>query len=132
MRLTLLGPIVRVSPHEVHVNDVEFLDPIYNPPSRKRNKYLPNLKGLPLDQSVGAAKNWEIHRKRRDALNPFFSHKRVLDTEELVHGKVQEFCGTLDDFIRSERILNLSDLYFALALEYAVLLCSSQDHVNPC
>jgi hypothetical protein len=130
LRLTELGPIVHVAPNEVHVNDVEFLDPIYNPPSRSRNKYLPNLKGLPLDQSVGAAKNWEIHRKRREALNPFFSHKRVLDTEALINGKVREFCCTLDDLAGSGRILNMSDMYFALALEYVVLFSLSQECVD--
>jgi hypothetical protein len=113
-----LGPIVRVAPNEVHVNDVEFLDQIYNPPSRKRSKYLPNLKGLPLDQSVGAATTWELHRKRREALNPFFSHKKVLETEGLIRQKVDRFSQNLDQAIRTDSVVNLSDLYFALALEY--------------
>ena len=117
-----VGPIIRVAPHEVHVNDVEYLDPIYNPTTRKRNKYLPNLKGLPLDQSMGAAKNWEIHRMRREAVNPFFSHAKVLNTEELLRVKIQEFCHTIDGFVGSGKSLNLSDLYFALALEYVVTL----------
>lgn len=108
---------MRVAPNEVHVNDVDFLDPIYNPPSRKRNKYLPNLKGLPLDESMGAARNWEIHRKRREAINPFFSHKRVLETEGLIREKVDEFCQNLDQAVKSQSILNMSDTYFALALE---------------
>jgi hypothetical protein len=115
----MLGPIIRVGPNEIHVNDVEFLDQIYNPPSRKRNKYLPNLKGLPLDESVGAARNWEIHRKRREALNPFFSHKKVLETEGLIREKVDKFCQGLDQAISMDDVINLSDMYFALALEYA-------------
>ena len=117
-----IGPIIRVSPHEVHVNDVEFLDPIYNPTTRKRNKYLPNLKGLPLDHSMGAAKNWEIHRMRREAVNPFFSHTKVVSMEHLLRNKVQEFCLTIDGFIGSDKTLNLSDLYFALSLEWVTTL----------
>ncbi|KAF2120489.1 cytochrome P450 [Lophiotrema nucula] len=121
------GPIVRVTPHEVHVNDVEFLDAIYNPPSRKRNKFLPNLKGLPLDESVGAARNWELHRKRREALNPFFSHKKVLETEGLIRGKVDRFCKNLDNGLKLGSVVNLSDMYFALALDVVQQYSFGQD-----
>ena len=109
---------MRVTPHEVHVNDVDFLDSIYNPPSRKRNKYLPNMKGLPLSESVGGALNWKLHRKRREALSPFFSHKKVLETEGLVREKVEQFCTHLDRALGSNGAVNLSDMYFALALEF--------------
>ncbi|KAF2649416.1 cytochrome P450 [Lophiostoma macrostomum CBS 122681] len=121
------GNIIRIGPEEVHVNDVEFLDPIYNPPSRKRNKYMPNMQGLPLDRSVGSAEHWDVHRKRRDALSPFFSHKKVLDTETLIQEKVQEFCHTIDEFVGSERVLNLSDLNFALALDIVRKYSFGQD-----
>lgn len=107
---------MRVTPWEVHVNDVEFLDAIYNPPSRKRNKYLPN-RGLRLDESMGAAPNWEVHRRRREALNPFFSHKKVLEAEGLIRDKVEQFGSHLDRAVKSKSVLNLSDMYFALAFE---------------
>ena len=116
-----VGPIVRVSPWEVHVNDVDFLDSIYNPPSRKRNKFLPNLKGLPLDNSCGGAPDWQLHRMRREALNPFFSHKKVLETGDLIREKIDEVCSVVDGYLRSGEVLNFSDLSFALALEYVIV-----------
>lgn len=66
---------------------------------------------------MGAAKNWEIHRMRREAVNPFFSHTKVVSMEKTLRAKVQEFCRTIDGFVGSDKTLNLSDLYFALALE---------------
>jgi hypothetical protein len=44
-RLTALGPIVRINPHEVHCNDARFSDEIYAVGGRKRNKPLHQVNG---------------------------------------------------------------------------------------
>ncbi|KAL9609721.1 MAG: hypothetical protein Q9167_005529 [Letrouitia subvulpina] len=33
------GPIVRINPHEIHINDPEFIDEIFAGPSKPRDKY---------------------------------------------------------------------------------------------
>ena len=33
------GPIIRINPHEIHINDPNFIDEIYTNTLRKRDKY---------------------------------------------------------------------------------------------
>ena len=33
------GPIVRINPHEIHINDPEYIEEVYAGPSKKRDKY---------------------------------------------------------------------------------------------
>jgi hypothetical protein len=35
----LIGPIVRISPFELHINDSEYYDELYSGSSKKRDKY---------------------------------------------------------------------------------------------
>ena len=37
--LFLAGPIVRISPYELHINDAEYYDELYSGGSKKRDKY---------------------------------------------------------------------------------------------
>src|ERR1700712_1507401 len=68
------GPIIRPTPSEVHVSDPEFLDTIY----AMRNRNYPSAGGLMVDQSVGGAEDFNHHKLRREAMNPFFSIKEIL------------------------------------------------------
>jgi hypothetical protein len=41
----VLGPVVRISPNEVHCNDISFSDEIYAVGGRKRDKPLHQING---------------------------------------------------------------------------------------
>lgn len=36
---SLTGPIIRISPHELHVNDPRFIDRLYTSGGKKRDRY---------------------------------------------------------------------------------------------
>ena len=36
---SLTGPIIRISPHELHVNDPRFIDQLYASRGKKRDRY---------------------------------------------------------------------------------------------
>lgn len=117
-KLTLQGPIIRVAPNEIHINDIGFLDYIY-PTSNihKRDKDWVQTRGLNVEMSTSATISHNLHRKRRESLNPFFSQKTVAMLEPLIKGKVAQLCEHLDEAQLSGKPVNLYDLYYALARE---------------
>ncbi|KAE9374072.1 cytochrome P450 [Stipitochalara longipes BDJ] len=82
------GPIVRVSPDELHCSDPFFADEIYTgKPGRIRDKWQHhlNITGAgPVSQATGTAGPHELHRKRRAAHARFFSRGQVLKLEDEV------------------------------------------------
>lgn len=119
------GPIIRITPRELSVSDLDFLDTIYAPgPHAKRNKDLEKVKALGINTSIGGAVDHDLHRKRRESLNPFFSKKSVLH----IAPQIQERTAQLGNlFMASKEIVNLSDLYFAFASEQVLLLSTTRN-----
>ncbi|TGO21288.1 hypothetical protein BPAE_0228g00020 [Botrytis paeoniae] len=115
-----LGPIIRITPDEIHVNDVAFLDTIYAPPSSRRDKYARNLKQLRVPGSVGATVSFDVHKKRREALPPFFSKRNVLYLEPMITAKVQQLCDVISSHVVDKSPLNLSGVLFAFSNERGI------------
>lgn len=111
------GPIVRVTPWEIHVQDPDFLDEICAPSFRRRDKYAFQTRTLKLPMSVGGSTNHELHRKRREALNPFFSKRSVVALGPMISQKVSLLCETFEQHARNGTPINLSNLYYAFAQE---------------
>ena len=114
------GPILRVTPWEVHVKDVGFLDEIYASSSRNREKYSFQTRTLKVPLSMGGSIKHDLHRRRREAANPFFSKKGVIDLEPMIGQKVKQLCQLMDDRAEQRIPVNLSDVYFAFANECAL------------
>jgi cytochrome P450 len=109
---------VRIAPGEIHIKDPSFLDEIYAPASRKRDKYWFNQRAFKGPESVGATVKHELHRQRREALNPFFSTRSVTAFEPIIQGKVWKLQALLEKHAKDQMPLNLSDIYFGFAQEY--------------
>lgn len=108
---------MRITPWEIHVNDVEFLDDIYPASFRRRDKYPHQTRALPVPLSIGGTIQHDLHRKRREALNPFFSKKSVQGLGPMISTKTDLLCKRFDDHLNSQTPINLSDVYFAFANE---------------
>ncbi|CZR60166.1 related to trichodiene oxygenase [cytochrome P450] [Phialocephala subalpina] len=114
------GSIIRVTPDELHVNDVDFLDTVYAPSSSRREKYEYQLRTLRVPGGVGASVSHEIHRKRREALSPFFSKRNVLHLEPLITKKVNQLCEVITQHAVAKTPVNLSDVFFAFSNELRI------------
>jgi hypothetical protein len=112
------GPIVRITPDELHINDVGFLDTIYAPASSRRDKYSYQMRTLRVPGSIGAAVSHDLHKGRRDALAPFFSKRNVLHLEPLITQKLDQICQLMRKHAINKIPINLSDVFFALCNEY--------------
>ena len=110
----VLGPIIRINPREVHISDLSFLDEIYST-LRPRNKDEQAVSGLDVGLSLGGTCPHELHKRRREALTPFFSKKGVLKLESFVSSKVKQLCQQFEDCRQRGVPVNLGDAYFAFS-----------------
>ncbi|RAL66792.1 hypothetical protein DID88_007575 [Monilinia fructigena] len=109
------GPIVRVTPWEIHIKDVTFLDEIYAPASRNREKYSFQTRTLKVPLSIGGTIPNDLHRRRREALNPFFNKKSVSNFESVLKEKVDKLVEVIAAHETTQTPVNLLDVYFAFA-----------------
>lgn len=108
------GPVIRISPHEVHINDADFYDEIYSGSVRKRNKweFVCNSHGVP--ESAFGTSSHELHRMRRAALNPFFSKQKIRGLQPKIEHVVDNLLARFEDFADTKQPLPMSDAFAAL------------------
>ncbi|KAL4797409.1 cytochrome P450 [Aspergillus venezuelensis] len=83
------GPIIRITPNEIHLSNPENCEKIHFVGSRFIKD--PGFYGaFGIDKSIFTTVNPEVHRIKRTALNPFFARKKVLDLEDVVQEKAQK------------------------------------------
>jgi cytochrome P450 len=72
------GPIVRITPDELHIDDPTFFEVLFYPTDIvDKHPLLTRAGGLP--GAVSFATEGELHRPRRMAVAPFFSRSKVID-----------------------------------------------------
>ncbi|OAA56925.1 Cytochrome P450 [Akanthomyces lecanii RCEF 1005] len=89
------GPVVRISPWEVHVSDHDFHSELYPGPHRRRHKWLFWSKQFGAPHNGLATLDHDHHRLRRNPLNQFFSTKSVRDLQPVIEERVDQLLGRL-------------------------------------
>lgn len=118
------GPIIRPVPDEVHIDDPDFLDSIYA--MRNRNQVWSG--GLLVDESIGATEDFVHHKLRRDALNPYFSLKAIMNLEHLFTAKRDKLVARFEEALESKEPLNISDALFAFSNDVVRVSCFGSDN----
>ncbi|KAI0431248.1 cytochrome P450 [Xylaria sp. FL1042] len=108
------GPIVRINPYELHVADSDFYDQLY---SGKQVKYPWWTKLAGSDRSTFATVSSEDHRRRRGALNPFFSQRSVNGLEPIIREKIGKLCQRLDRFTETGEVVRLDVALMATTID---------------
>ncbi|RAH72013.1 cytochrome P450 [Aspergillus aculeatinus CBS 121060] len=107
------GPIIQVTPDEIHINDVGFLDTVYAPAMARRNKYDYQLRSVRIPGGVGTTADYHLHKLRRESLTHFFSKKNILYLEGLITDKVEQLKQLIATHAADNTPVNLSDAFFA-------------------
>lgn len=112
----LAGPVIRITPREVHISDPYYINDIYVNPKR-RDRDPAAQANFNATTSIGSTVEHDLHKKRRDAMSSFFSKKSIGEVEYVVAEKVDELCGIISRSRESGLPFNLSDAFFALTRE---------------
>ncbi|CAK7200919.1 hypothetical protein SEUCBS139899_003619 [Sporothrix eucalyptigena] len=91
------GPVVRIMPDVVHVNDPGFVDKLYTQSPRLRRERAPTvLKMFSKHYSMLPTKDHDLHRRRRAVLSRFFSHQNVRRLMPLFDETLSNLLGRLE------------------------------------
>jgi hypothetical protein len=100
------GPVVRITPDEVHLADPENYDKIYYMGTKYwKSPIFYNALCVP-NSSFGTPPN-EIHKVRRGALNPMFSRQKVLELEGIVQEKAEKVCTRMRQGVETNQPVDL-------------------------
>ncbi|KAI2629785.1 cytochrome P450 [Hypoxylon sp. NC1633] len=122
------GRVVRIGPNDVSIADPDFFDTVYAPgPGHKRDKNPKHNRALGVNSSIGGSVSQELHRKRREALNPFFSPQRIHRLDSHLASKAAQIESLFAEAMKSGEVLNLSDVYFAFCSDIVNQYCFGND-----
>ncbi|KAK0665693.1 putative cytochrome P450 E-class, group I [Cercophora samala] len=100
------GPIVRISPYELHINDPAYFEKLYRHEGRW-NKY-----GWAVDaqNALGAiifTPDHHQHKARRAPLNAYFSKARVVRHQDMIVRKLEKLCARITESAESAKVIDL-------------------------
>ncbi|OJD35002.1 cytochrome p450 [Diplodia corticola] len=113
------GPIIRISPHELHVSDPAFIDTLYaSGPKAKRDKHAFYTRQFGLAQAGFGSVAHDLHRLRRAPFNRFFSRQSVHRLEPQIRAVVDKLCAQLErNFAQTACPVNLPDAFGCMATD---------------
>ncbi|KAL9585669.1 MAG: hypothetical protein Q9203_004155 [Teloschistes exilis] len=119
------GPIIRISPHELHIDDADFFEKLNSFQGKwDKDPYTAHQFANP-GSSVGTIDH-ELHRKRRSAVLPFFSKQKIYALEPVIQSTVDKLCNRLEDYVKSGQPLNLRSAYQCLAADVVAEYCFAE------
>ncbi|KAI0431076.1 cytochrome P450 [Xylaria sp. FL1042] len=125
------GPIVRISPYELHVSDPHLFEKIYTREG-EWDKYAFTYDAFGAPLSTICAIDHNVHKRRRAAVNPFFSKASVAAKSDIIQRLVDRLCSRFDEFAdeSSAARLSLSAAISALTRDVATEFVLGKNHNN--
>lgn len=122
----MIGPIIRINPIHLHVNDPSYYDEIYAGAGRKRDKCpwtFPMKEPDVFSRSTFTTYKHDKHRLRRAPIGPFFSKQSIRTLEPLIAGKMNRFMERLQQHYLDGSVVNLSYAYAGLTIDVISAYC---------
>jgi hypothetical protein len=88
------GPIVRINPWEVHINDPEFFETIYS--MAPFDKVSQHVDWCNIQSCTIFTLPHDLHRLRRSVLNPFFSKRQIYFYASEIQARATKFCNRIN------------------------------------
>ncbi|KAF2259791.1 cytochrome protein [Lojkania enalia] len=111
------GPIIRITPWEVHIRDAEFYDELYSAKSRfSKMPHLMHRFNIPL--STFDVVEHDHHHRRRAIVAPFFTRQKVIDFSPYVTTRIEKLCKILEtQYKGTGKVVILNEAWGALVTD---------------
>ncbi|KAE8353260.1 cytochrome P450 [Aspergillus coremiiformis] len=101
------GPIVRITPDELHIRDASFYNEIYSGGSRVTEKPKSYVRIFGVPESMVATVDHNHHHLRRKILNKYFSKRSISDVQPLIQEKIETLMQHFRKAHGDQNIINL-------------------------
>jgi len=113
-----VGPIIRISPHELHISDPSFFDTLY----RQEGIWHKYDWAVDAFAAKGAAiftADHNLHKARRQPMNAFFSKSRVANHQVMIRKHLKKLTSRLSKLVESKEQFNFGAAVTALTTDVA-------------
>ncbi|KAJ5808865.1 cytochrome P450 [Penicillium riverlandense] len=127
------GPIIRINPHEIVINDPEFYNSVYVAGNTRRTAIWPRYRtGIGFDGSHTMTENHDLHRRRRKPFEPFFSRMGIDKMEPMIIEEAKLLNDRLVELKGSGNVVRLDHVFSAFAGDVIGRICceSPPDMMN--
>ena len=112
----LSGPIVRISPWELHIDDPDYYEVLYSRNSpRNKYRFYANMFGNP--KAAIAILDHSHHRLLRSNMNPYFSMQRIRALEPEIKKLVDKLCCRINEFKNTGVPITIQHAYTCFATD---------------
>ncbi|KAG8525631.1 uncharacterized protein KY384_009275 [Bacidia gigantensis] len=120
------GPIVRISPSEVHIQDKDFYSELFRLPYDKPRKLQYRFSN---PTATFQTPDFRTHKNRRAALNPFFSQKKIAEYAPAIQKRVDRLTDRLKaEYAGKDRVLHLNDAWGCLTTDTIIAYCFEREY----
>ncbi|KAL4924594.1 cytochrome P450 [Aspergillus undulatus] len=120
------GPIVRINPYEIVVNDPSFYNTVYVTASTRRTDKWLDMEGRGMEGALITTQEHELHRRRRKSLEPFFSRLSISRIEPLIIEEARLLTDQLESLRKSCHVIRLDHVMSAFVGDVVIKLCSEK------
>ncbi|GAW17834.1 hypothetical protein ANO14919_073010 [Xylariales sp. No.14919] len=92
-----VGHVVRINPDEVHFDDPESIELLFPTGGRRTNKPWQIQKRTGTPDSLVATVDHDTHRRRRNAISPFFSTARIRALDPIIREHMDKLLARMED-----------------------------------
>ena len=136
------GPIIRITPHEIHVDDPDFIDELFTGPGKRRDKNgmiggalqgewndrlmcILLKSGIAPESTAGTIPH-DLHRRRRAAFSSYFSKANIRRLEPVITEALDNLLKRLDGCAKTGNPMPLTYAYKALTSDVITAYCFGQ------
>ncbi|KAE9371229.1 cytochrome P450 [Stipitochalara longipes BDJ] len=104
------GPVVRITPDELHVDDPSFFHTLFvHHATRKTENYPRASDGTGFEDMIAISQDHDMHRQARGVLDPFFSKAKLTKMEQRVQDRVQILCDRFRSIQGTDTVVNITN-----------------------